>query len=379
MRVFVVISVVWSSMLLSSLPVQADPWTESKTDRAITLAKNYLNPPGAHIRPSAMSIAIGVEGKLVFSTGVGPVGFGRMADADTMYRVGSITKQFVAAAVLSMIEEQAVSPLTGKPITLATHVDEILEGSDAWTVRGQPPITMRRLLNMTSNLPNFTRRPPEATDPWGSVEAKQLLQELKKLKPSGWPDTYEYSNTSYFILAAVLEAAVWPDGSQRRYEDILRQDVFAPAQMTRSSFTGQKVTQIALPTFRGRPAFTGKDWLKGSGDATSSAIEVFAWNKALMQGKVLSSNMRTEMFNEGARVTPTVYYGMGWFITEDDGWQQYYHSGQVPGFTAMNVIAHRLGDPASWVSVTLLTNADGIDGLEQLADDYVFLATRKLD
>ena len=66
---------------------------------------------------------------------------------------------------------------------------------------------------------------------------------------------------------------------------------------------------------------------------------------------------------------------MGWFITEDDGWQKYFHSGQVPGFTAINIIAHRLGDPTSWLSVTVLTNADSVDGLEVLADNYLFLAT----
>ena len=82
----------------------------------------------------------------------------------------------------------------------------IFNGVEKWTAADEPAITVRSLLNMTSNLPNFTRRPPPDVDPWGAVAAPHLLEALKKLSPTGWPNSFEYSNTSYFLLAHVLEA-----------------------------------------------------------------------------------------------------------------------------------------------------------------------------
>lgn len=379
MRFLVTFAFVFMSVVSTwTAAARAGPWKEDKTARALAIAHHYLHPSGsARVRPDAISIAVGENGRLAFSAGIGPSGYGRRTSAKTLFRVGSVTKQFTAAAILQMIERGALSPLTGKPISLATEIGEILPGVEAWHADGQNPITLRRLLNMTSNLPNFTHRPPASIDPWSPVTARRLLQALKRMRPSGWPGTYEYSNTSYFILAAVLEAAVWPDGKTRLYRDILRQNIFAPASMTGTAFMGEDHEELALPVFRRRPAFANRDWLKGSGDVASSALDVFAWNKAVMDNQILSPAMRSEMFSEAARVSPTIYYGMGWFIEASDGWQRYYHSGQVPGYTAFNLIAHRLGDPQNWISVTLLTNAGGAEGLETLAKDYLSLAANE--
>lgn len=79
------------------------------------------------------------------------------------------------------------------------------------------------------------------------------------------------------------------------------------------------------------------------------------------------------MFSDGARVTPDLYYGMGWFIEHRDGREIYSHSGHVPGFTSYNLISL---DPATsrWVSVIVLTNTDVAEGMETLARDLLWLA-----
>ena len=78
------------------------------------------------------------------------------------------------------------------------------------------------------------------------------------------------------------------------------------------------------------------------------------------------------MFSDAARVDPLTYYGMGWFIGHDDGWDSYHHSGSVPGFTSYNAILKQRHSE-KWISVTLLTNSDGVQGLDQLADDILFV------
>lgn len=363
------------ALVTSVASAHAASWNDEKARRAQAVAENFLNPRGsAPIRPPALSIAIGMDGKLLHATGVGSAGLGRAATADTVYRIGSITKQFTAAAILRMIEQEALAPRTGQPITLETDIGDIFEGTEDWHVEGQNPITLRALLNMTSNLPNFTRRPPQDVDPWGTVHANLLLKELKKQKPWGWPGTFEYSNTSYFILAETLEAARWKDRQPHPYETVLLKEIFATAGMPSTDFTGYRIDRMAIPAYHRRAAFSDRDWLKGSGDAASTVLDLFNWNAALMGGKVLSRPMREEMLREGGRVTPTTYYAMGWFVDESDGWKRYFHSGSVPGFTSFNCITQNTRG-GQWISITLLTNADGVEGLDELAADLTHLVT----
>jgi D-alanyl-D-alanine carboxypeptidase len=239
---------------------------------------------------------------------------------------------------------------------------------------------VRSLLTMTSNLPNFTRRPPAATNPWGRIGAPELLSELKKLTPSGWPNTFEYSNTSYFLLAEVVEEAILPgEVVPRAHHDYLRHAIFERAGLTETGFVGDYAegSVVARPVHRKRPIFDQPDWLKGSADVASSAADLYAWNSAFMSGRVLPPELAALMMSDGARVTPELYYGMGWFVEHRADRDVFTHSGLVPGYTSYNLIATeggRAGRARTWMSVTLLVNTDLADGLDILAEDLLRLA-----
>jgi hypothetical protein len=101
-------------------------------------------------------------------------------------------------------------------------------------------------------------------------------------------------------------------------------------------------------------------------------LDIAAWTSALMDGRILSAETRELMFSEEARVSPTDYYGMGWFVTAKDGYDEFSHSGSVPGFTSYNAII-RSPDRATWAAVTILTNSDGVEGLDELASEILRL------
>ena len=348
-------------------------WTASKSARVDAAVAHFLRTERQDGKrpPPSLALAIGMDGEVVFAKGFGNAAPGVPATARTIYHIGSLTKQFTAAAVLRLIEEGARAPLSGRALGLATPMREIFEGVQNWTAKDEPPVTVRSLLNMTSNLPNYTRRPPPGVDPWGSVAAPRLLDALKTFAPHGWPHSFEYSNTSYFLLGQIIERAQ-PAGRENGvgYRDYIRAAVIEPAGMRYTGFVGDYPpgVQLALPHYRRRPAFSQPDWLNGSGDMASNVLDVFAWNAGLMSGRILSPAARAAMFADGGRVDPMTYYGMGWFIEHGDGSDTYSHSGSVPGYTAYNAIVVRR-DTSSWISVTLLTNSDGIDGLDQLAGD----------
>jgi CubicO group peptidase (beta-lactamase class C family) len=359
-------------MLLLARGAGAADWSPQKAAEIERMVERFLKHQGDAV--PAMSVAVGVDGELRLAKGFGSPGAGRPVGAGTVYHIGSLTKQFTAAAVLHIVDSGVRAPLSQGRLTLDTPMREIFDGVERWSARDEPPITLRSLLSMTSNLPNFTLHPPREVDPWGAVAMPKLLAALKQLPPHGWPNTFEYSNTSYFLLARAIDAVLADEGVRASSRDYVRDNILRPARLLHTGFVGENVpgVDIAEPHYRRRPAFAQPHWLDGCGDMTSNVLDLFAWNKALMEGRIISAQAMHLMLSDAARVDPVIYYGMGWFITHDEGWDSYYHSGSVPGYTAYNAI-QRHEDGSRWMSVTLLTNSDGIEDLDRLADEIFSL------
>lgn len=353
-------------------------WNERTQAEAEAYIARFMRPSGKPQTASALSVAIGIDGAMVWGRGLGEEAPGRPATVNTVYRIGSITKQFTAGAILRLQELDAVAGSGPSVLRLARPVSDYIEGVEGWTAKGQLPVTIRSLLNMTSNLPNFTRRPPEGLDPWGTVASGDLLAALKAFRPRGWPGSFEYSNTSYFILSEVAGNLRLPDGRDTGgLHAFLRSDLFARAGLTETGFAGDLNLEARLPlaAYTRKPVFSSPDWLRGSADMLSTAADLYRWNAALLGGRVISAASLSEMLREGGRVTPTTYYGMGWFIAPQGNWTHYSHTGSVAGYTSCNAVA-RTNDGQRWISVTLLSNSDGVEGLEQLADDLLSLIER---
>lgn len=328
---------------------------------------------------SAASLAISVAGESLYERGYGEAGGGQRATAETRYPIGSLSKQFTAVAVLRAIEQGAFARRSGRKVLLDTDIRDVFDNVEHWLRDRDTPIRVRNLLSMTSNLPNFTRRPPALTDPWGSIEASRLLDAVKRYAPHGWPDTFEYNNTGYFLLAELLDrlCAAEPCRSDEPGHDVRVREILDLAGMRATAFHGASGASasgsgLAEPGYRRKPAFINGMWLKGSADLDGTALDLQRFNGAIMDGRLLSAASRDLMWSEWARVSPETYYGLGWFIELKAGYDIYSHTGSVPGYTSVNLIARRQ-DGAQWASVTILTNGEEVDGLDRLAEDIVAL------
>ena len=116
---------------------------------------------GGYRRAPAVSVAVGVNGQLVFARGYGEARPGLPATEHTVYHIGSLSKQFTAAAVLALVDRGALAPRSNNAMTLASSARDFFADVDNWDGSGHGPVTLRGLLTMTSGLPSLIdTRPP---------------------------------------------------------------------------------------------------------------------------------------------------------------------------------------------------------------------------
>lgn len=228
------------------------------------------------------------------------------ARCDTAYDIGSITKQFTAAAILKL-------QMMGR-LRISDRIDRFIDGV--------PPdkrvITINDLLTMTSGL----------TDSLGGdyqpLSREQMLTEAMRSRLLSTPgSTWHYSNVSYSILAAIIEKA-----SGLGYEQFLARYLFRPAGMRHTGYLlpHWRAGQVAVEYNRhgrptGRPfdhpwAKNGPYWnLRGNGGIISTAPDMLRWDRALLHPTVLSHDAERQLFTPRVRIdTAGDRYAYGWEI-----------------------------------------------------------------
>jgi CubicO group peptidase (beta-lactamase class C family) len=234
----------------------------------------------------------------------------RPVTTDTVISVGSITKQFTAAAILKL-ETQ------GK---LGVHdpLRKYLPGVPG----DKAAITLHHLLTHSAGLAS------DFGDDYEKVSRDELVKRALASQLLSKPgERYAYSNTGYSLLGAVVEIV-----SGRGYEEYLYENLFKPAGMTR---TGYRIPRwdpadLAVGYERGRRWGTevGRPWaedgpywcLRANGGIHSTVGDMYRWHRALEGDKVLPRAAREKLFapHVPADDHGTSHYGYGWSISKTD-------------------------------------------------------------
>jgi len=276
----------------------------------------------------AISIAVIKDGVLVKAAGYGLANKEHNIPArpDTVYKIGSTSKQFIAAGVMLLVQD-------GK-IAVGDKVSKYLEGTPtAWQ-----DITLRHLLTHTSG---FVREGP-------AFEPYKVQPDIDVIK-SAYPvpllfkpgEKFEYSNLGYFTLAEVIHRV-----SGKSYEEFLNERIFAPLGMTATRATSvfDIVANRADGYVWNEDRFTNaENWTAGrpSGAFLSTVLDIAKWEAALQSERILRASTKTEMWapvtlNNGQKYP----YGFGWELDNFPPGQfggdvpSIRHEGTIPGFRA---------------------------------------------
>jgi CubicO group peptidase (beta-lactamase class C family) len=254
------------------------------------------------------SLLVAKNGDVVLANGYGLADRenGVAVTPETVFDIGSITKQFTAAAILRLEMEGKVS--------VNDPVSRWFPGVPA----DKQSMTLHHLLTHSSGLQDVFGGDYEVAER-DSLAGVILASQLQ------WaPGTrYDYSNSGYSLLAMVVEKA-----SGMPYEQYLREKMWAPAGMTRTGYrgvqwrTGELAVGYRAGQRWGTPtdklwAADGPYWnLRGNGGVLSTVTDLFRWHRALEGEAILSAEAKRKMW------TPHVpedeegssHYGYGWAI-----------------------------------------------------------------
>lgn len=299
--------------------------------------------------PSAQ-VAIVEGGKLTYVKAYGQARLDPPLPArtDMRYSIGSISKQFTAAAIL-MLEEE------GK-LSLDDHVEKFVPG----LTRGNE-VTVRQLLSHTSGYQDYW--PQDYVPPFMlTAVTSQKILDLWARKPLDFdPGTkWQYSNTNFVIAGMIVEKA-----GHMPFLDFLRARIFKPLGMNSVADIDQNTLAATDATgyFRyalGPPRVApkeGKGWLFAAGELAMTAEDLQKWNISIIQKSLLKPASYKELETETRlKDGGGTNYGLGIRVLHINGRLVLQHGGEVSGFTAASVVL-----PEDGVAVVALTNQDAVD------------------
>lgn len=256
-------------------------------------------------------------------------------------RLGSITKQFTAVAILMLAEQ-------GK-LSLQDDITRFLPGYPA---QGQR-ITLEQLLQHTAGIRNYTAMMSFPFIAGQDKSVREMIDYFKDEPLDFAPgQRWAYSNSGYFLLGAVIEQA-----SGMGYADFLAQRIFEPLGMHDTAYEGrERNAKRRVAGYREgflggyKPAERLSMTLPYAAGALVSTVDDLArWDQAIAAGKLLTAESWKQAF------TPCVLpggakcgYGYGWTIGSMRGHRMAAHGGDIPGFNSQAI---RLPDDKVFVAV----------------------------
>ena len=289
-----------------------------------------------------------VSGALVATAAGGSTGpdSRSVCTARTRFQVASVSKQFVAVAVLLLADRSAI----GLDDSVARWVPDPLP---QWR-----QVTIHHLLTHTASVAHWGDAP--GFDPFQPRHPEDRVRLVLQAPLAGHPgESWSYSSPGYLVLAAIVQQAV-----RQPYATFLAEQVFTPLGLTSTTVGPPSQGEAAQGLHDGQPArdLDASD-MAGTADIWSTVEDLTRHSHALHTGTLLSAQARQAMTTAYAAVDDQEAardrwiigrgYGYGLFVGTIAGHQAYFHPGDVPGYTSFAAWL-----PDTRMSIAILSNDD---------------------
>jgi CubicO group peptidase (beta-lactamase class C family) len=305
---------------------------------------------------SGVSVGVARGARVVYARGYGYADLENQLPAtpETVYRVGSITKQFTAAAIMQQVEQGT--------IRLDAPASEYLPEHPVLS-----RVTVEQLLNHTSGVRNYTT----LAGWWQSLALEtdpvRLTESFLGLPFDFAPGRrFAYSNSGYVLLGRILEEV-----TGRPYGGYLNEFVFVPNRLSATAYCDDRMLvpnraagyQAVDDGFVHAP-YVSMSQAYSAGGVCSSVTDLLTWYRALTRNAVVSGDSYRRMSTPGTLIDGSqIEYGYGLAVSYLEGHHRVNHLGGMLGFTGQ--ISHY---GAEDLTVVVLTNTEGANASEIESD-----------
>jgi CubicO group peptidase (beta-lactamase class C family) len=276
-------------------------------------------------------------------------------ELDSRYVIGSISKQFTAMLILQLAEEKRLS-LEGK---ISDYLPDFPKDKG-------DRVTIHQLLCHSSGIPDNQYFSNWYTELWHKeYSTKELIELFYGVNLEFSPGSqFAYSNTGYYICAAIIEKV-----TGKKYEEVLEKKILRPLMMQNSGFVD---SYRIIPKMATGCMYWNFAYIKaphadpsssiGAGSIYSTVEDLFKWERALAGNKLISKKYQDLMFQPHINMPGGREYGYGvvlgdeWIAGLDKSVGFVEHSGNQPGFSCLLLVF-----PDDDHSIIVLSNIDHID------------------
>jgi CubicO group peptidase (beta-lactamase class C family) len=313
------------------------------------------------------SILVAQNGNVLVTKGYGMANIEMNAPntPQTKFRIGSLTKQFTAMAIMILQEY-------GKLNVQDTICKYVSQCPAAWQ-----KITMHHVLTHTSGIPDISNSPEFGTIALSPISAEKLIERFKNLPLEYKPgEKFSYNNVGYLLLGYIVEKA-----SNRRYEAFLKEKIFQPLNMFSSGVDHHELIlkHRACGYARQGDATVNAPYiyisnLEGGGSLYSTVEDMFLWGHALSNEKLVSKKTLDAIFTPYIATPFGADYGYGWFVHKDKSDRRVIgHTGGINGFRSRIV-----NYPEERILVIILSNLS-VTPVDEIANDLAGMVLGQRD
>jgi CubicO group peptidase (beta-lactamase class C family) len=312
---------------------------ESKIDSIVSLQYS-ANEPG-------IAILVAKDGKAIYKKALGKsnLELNIPIELNSVFQIGSITKQFTAISIL-MLAEQGKLNIEDK---IGKYIPEYIEvGRD---------ITIHHLLNHTSGIKNKTHLSEKNYTSRMDRSPEELITYFKDEPLAFVPgEKFKYSNAGYILLGQIIETI-----SKQSYGQFLQENIFDEIEMTSSYYGNMKniIPNRATGYKIKQNEFINADYMSlslaySAGALLSTTEDLLKWQNALLQNTLLKESsikqaMTPTLLNSGKRIP----YGYGFRFSKLGNSPVIAHTGSTKGFTSIALFL-----PQENMYITVLTNCN---------------------
>lgn len=304
--------------ILLSIALALTPCASLRADTV----DDYVQAQMAWERIPGLSIAVMRDGKVVKEEAYGFANLetDTAASVSSVYRIGSVSKQFLAAGMMLLVQEGKA----GLDDPVSKYLDD--------TPVTWKDITIRMLLSHTSGIP----RESPGFDPMKLQSDSDVIKAtypvpLRFVPGSKWA----YSNINYYCVAEIIRKV-----TDEPWSKFITDRIFSPTGMvlTRTASASQIVPNRASGYATDEYGLGNAEvWiaLRPSGAFMSTVSDFVKWDAALYTDQILNAESRKTIWTPVKLSDGSSYpYGFGWYVDAINGHRRIHHGGGVPGFVA---------------------------------------------